>query len=196
MDSDYDCQLNGEVCAHCQMHMLELLALFGYTDGPALKYRKDTYPVVFNCQFIYRYNEINPNEYVQDLQQKVSDTLYSHFNQKVHVFSYHEIDEVDRDPPRKVGRAKSPSMWISLLIDFPKYVKVGNSLFKSLFEDRTPSLDDWEMCKFEATDHMSLARLEWFMDRAGYTHAHNCVEGAYQLVLNIMHPLNQLSLDR
>lgn len=177
------------------MHMLELVALFESTDGPDLKYRKDIYPVVFNCQFIYRYKEVNPYEYVQDLKQKVLDTLYSHFNEKVDVSSYYEIDELDCNPPRNVGGAKNPSMWISLLIDFPKYVKVDNALFKSLFEDRTPSLDDWEMCKFEATDHMSLARLEWFMDRAGYTHSHNCVEEAYQLVLDVMHPISQLSLD-
>ncbi|KAI9368263.1 hypothetical protein BJX61DRAFT_232609 [Aspergillus egyptiacus] len=160
-----DCTIDGFTCPHCVVHSTQLW----YSGVPAghLLYNKNVWPVVFKCQFIYRYDG-DPCEFAADLQKKVERCLKKRFKRRIRVYGdyrahWHHPDD-------------APSLWISLLVDFPKYVKIDRNLEKHLFEDRTPSIDDWTTVLPTQLDHMCMQRLEWFMERAGMPHHPQCYD--------------------
>ncbi|KAL4797059.1 hypothetical protein BDV19DRAFT_387592 [Aspergillus venezuelensis] len=167
MDDVFDCNSDGFPCRHCELHVLEL-GEHG-ENASNLYYHKDTYPVMFNCQFIYCYDE-DPLIYATKLRKGVSKTLAKHFKQLVPVYA--DVRAHKYDGALEAQDCDYPTMTTSLLVDFPFYVDIYNSLdlWKAMFEDRTPDLKDWTMNEFAENDHLSLARLKWFMARAGVVH--------------------------
>ncbi|KAL4778343.1 hypothetical protein BJX76DRAFT_362831 [Aspergillus varians] len=179
MDSDFDCQVNGKPCRHCQFHILQLRQNGVPRDG--LEYREGTYPVVFDCIFIYRYDD-EPEAYVKRVQEAVSETLHRRFKQIVPVYGDFRMHTFSSPE----GPKDHPCICISLLVDFPHYVKVDKELFADLFEYWTPSLSDWEIKTCTATDHLSISRLRWFLERAGIPHDPECVENALLPLLDLV----------
>ncbi|KAJ0417114.1 hypothetical protein BJY00DRAFT_316228 [Aspergillus carlsbadensis] len=142
------CESNGRSCLHCS-------------------YREDTYPVVFKCQFIYRYEE-HPTEYTSHLQDKLVEALAAHFKRTVPIYGHFKSHQFSLED--------EPVLWMSFLVDLPLNAKVDKKLETLLFEDRTPSSSDWKIILPKQADHPNLERLEWFMARAGISHYKGCFE--------------------
>ncbi|KAL3470628.1 hypothetical protein BJX99DRAFT_43874 [Aspergillus californicus] len=160
-----DCQINGVDCAHCRAHGLQLYLNGAPTDG--LWCTRPTHPVVFKCQFIYRYDE-DAYEFAKKLQDRVAADLARRYKTTVQVYSdFRSHQHVPGD---------DPSLWISLLVDFPRHVKLTKKLKRYLFDGLTPSLNDWKAIPAKQLDHLNLERLEWFMERAGIPHMEGCYD--------------------
>ncbi|KAL3488690.1 hypothetical protein BJX62DRAFT_171230 [Aspergillus germanicus] len=147
---DYsDCERNGRSCLHCSVHRQQLR-----DDGVSkmcLYYPKDTYPVVFKCQFVYRYDG-NPTEYTSHLQDELVKALATHFKRPVPVYGHFQCHQFSVED--------EPFLWMSFLVDLPLNATVDKKLEALLFEDRTPSLSDWKTILPKQTDHLNLERLE------------------------------------
>ncbi|KAL4931298.1 uncharacterized protein BDV17DRAFT_288844 [Aspergillus undulatus] len=78
-----------------------------------LEYDEGVYPVVFNCQFIYRYDD-HLEAYAANLRKKVAETLYRRFKQNP-VFADARGHKY-RGPCEAFDK---PSVRIRLLVDFP-----------------------------------------------------------------------------
>ncbi|KAL4964135.1 uncharacterized protein BDV14DRAFT_175332 [Aspergillus stella-maris] len=183
MDDVFDCNSDGFSCRHCELHVLELEE--HGEDASNLYYHKDTYPIMFNCQFIYRYAE-GPLRYATSLRNGISKTLAKHFKQRVPVYA--DVRAYKYHGALEAQDCDYPTMMISLLVGFPFYVDISDNLdlWRTMFEDRAPDLKDWSMNEFAENDHLSLARLEWFMARAGVVHDEECTENELWPVLQLL----------
>lgn len=169
-DCRTDPRNNPQPCKHCNYHIQEILANGAPAEGREhLEYPENTYPVVFNCQFLYQNEAVEIQEYCSGMYQKFCEAIRKEFGQNTPVYEHMRIykgESVWHDD-------QAWTCWFSFLVDLPRLTKINGALKTKLGLDEIAPKGTW-MIKTHLDGSLGedwrFARIHWFMKNAGISH--------------------------
>ncbi|KAL4917266.1 hypothetical protein BDW62DRAFT_201891 [Aspergillus aurantiobrunneus] len=180
-----ECATYASMCDHCKFQYLKIREQG--EPAPSLEYHPDTYPIVFKCMFEFPTDAFELAErHARTCLLTVKHRLHKRYKKPVAAFiDYQILQEVE---------AGGLLVTVSLLIDFPcrgladgqfkswlgavttlsrgledwsSRIEVEEGLKEDLLKGLGVHFDHWDAYITSTQDHLCMARLCWFLKRAG-----------------------------